>query len=832
MRKIKPKYKLCHAYLYYTDSLILRAEPPQTNDNDRLTCSLMQNVTSFNLTAPTRTRCTNRLTPLEAIKPLSRPSYKLRLTQYTFMHSFGNEIKVRLVKYVTLCCLNDTVDKVTTAVNPCKLISNELGKLMYVTHKVAVVKCTNVTSVLVGEDLSYVTPMAVEDMRKEENVTTRLTACMRDGQARPYGRDRSSYKETRGKNLCMICKYHNYHLIMVISTRANSAVNKVLRPIKTFNTQIMSGLSKLGRGTTRRSKEPTQIQKPNGYITLSNSRSPTSGVNYTHNYSSVVISTRGVFAVFTVIKLSFISRPTELGRLSMAQRRVAIRSRGPVKMTKNSINSQRGRCMDTGNDGNYSSNYRNMEISTRDVFAVKIQTIDDVRLQFTTDLQKTHVSSSLYIKRGGAYDEQGGSKRDDKNVETIPTGESKNRVFPPIYTKFLKIFFPLCTKMIATLNKIWLYRTKAIVRVTHRNEIYTLDYAMFVRLEMSLNSLLNEKLITDNSTRKISVTGSNIVRMQIILSRLHSPTRLKLGYKYESMVPYENSITNTTLNRQQITKTTAKTYQTMSEAEVQSAVDHIPGHEEHSETMSVIAELNAETNCPDHQRLIYDPVNDTFIQATEAASAKNVGERRSDNVTDTGNMIFTANDYKTISHVLYNFLSIITNKDKNDNLTLLFTGTKFLAHQASEHISSSGPAKEATNKNCNPATTNSNKASTSSHLTPPVSSRSGSESEVSAEFSSESGVELQESKKPQHEQIDPRIKLQKEKFWKKMGKETDPRITALIPIHAPKMERLSRLQALKQRASARPKASEGDIVTGIMHDIDKTAEINYSVVSV
>ena len=113
---------------------------------------------------------------------------------------------------------------------------------------------------------------------------------------------------------------------------------------------------------------------------------------------------------------------------------------------------------------------------------------------------------------------------------------------------------------------------------------------------------------------------------------------------------------------------------------------------------------------------------------------------------------------------------------------------------------------------------------------------SSDDSNATGEFSSASDSEQQSNPnpKPQHEQIDPRIKLQKEKFWKKIGQNTDPRIAALVPIHVPKMERLSRLQALKQRASMKPKAKarEGDIVTGIMQKIDKTAEINYSVVPV
>ena len=108
---------------------------------------------------------------------------------------------------------------------------------------------------------------------------------------------------------------------------------------------------------------------------------------------------------------------------------------------------------------------------------------------------------------------------------------------------------------------------------------------------------------------------------------------------------------------------------------------------------------------------------------------------------------------------------------------------------------------------------------------------SDSSDSATAAFSPPSENE-EAARKPQHEQIDARIARQKEKYWKKLGKNADPRIAALVPIHAPKMERLSRLQALKQRAALKPQDREGDIVTGIIHEINKTADINYSIVPV
>ena len=89
-----------------------------------------------------------------------------------------------------------------------------------------------------------------------------------------------------------------------------------------------------------------------------------------------------------------------------------------------------------------------------------------------------------------------------------------------------------------------------------------------------------------------------------------------------------------------------------------------------------------------------------------------------------------------------------------------------------------------------------------------------------------------------HAKIDNRIAAQKEAYWK--GKDglrgvNDPRGEALIPIHAPKMERMNiaRMKALEARAKASQAPTvEGDIITPILADIDNANQINYSVVTV
>ena len=333
--------------------------------------------------------------------------------------------------------------------------------------------------------------------------------------------------------------------------------------------------------------------------------------------------------------------------------------------------------------------------------------------------------------------------------------------------------------------------------------------------------------------------NSNRLTIQPVVTK-----EAKLVLTRESMVTLTVSIINKSLNRQQITRTTRKiefslhAYTKMSEAETQSAVDHIPDQERQNEFMSDICDDATQSVSDKQARLVYDPVNNTYTQATVTGDTRDVGERRRDIVITTGKKKAGIEcKGKVFNPSIFCYIgteSLVTNTSPND-----------IAGQQLGTVTTSSPQQQSLTPvsnnqhsdkelNTSEETAVSQEATTPTHLTPPCSSHSCTEndSEVTDEFSSSSGSEQQPNKKPQHEQIDHRIKLQKETFWKKMGKNSDPRIAALVPIHAPKMERLSRLQALQQRALSRPKAKEGDILTGIMHEISKTAEINSSIVPV
>ena len=95
--------------------------------------------------------------------------------------------------------------------------------------------------------------------------------------------------------------------------------------------------------------------------------------------------------------------------------------------------------------------------------------------------------------------------------------------------------------------------------------------------------------------------------------------------------------------------------------------------------------------------------------------------------------------------------------------------------------------------------------------------------------------------RPLHERIDTRIQTQKDERWKgngtwkgKIGKMEDPRPSAIIPIHAPQMERMTkaRLQALKQRAMTAEVSRKEGLVDGIMYEMEKLHDINYSMTTI
>ena len=402
------------------------------------------------------------------------------------------------------------------------------------------------------------------------------------------------------------------------------------------------------------------------------------------------------------------------------------------------------------------------------------------------------------------------------------------------FRKTQKNVLSLYIKIVGTFCKIWMYRTKARVRVTHRNEINRYEYAANVCTVSYYSIVIGKKCHVLHMIAKISRILSVTKQIYLIMSRLHRSVRLRASYKYESMAPFTNSIIKNNLNRQQITKTEYKLCRNMSEAEVQSAVEHIPGLSGQSVTdmdgINDFAAPSAMCAESDSVQMVYDPVNDTLVpvqktypstslnrgeqapskgddqaaQTETGVTESDVGEGRQMNPTSTGRNIKDKLNKHNLQNNKYG-ISILGTESRADTATVT---SKTSASRTKEDQVIDQVSRQ-------------HEASTSGV---------DDNDSVSPQFSSDSEDEQPRKKLP-HEQIDARIQRQKEKYWKKIGKDADPRVTALVPIHAPKMERLSRLQALKQRALTKPKAKDGDIITGIMHEITKTAEINYSVVT-
>ena len=535
---------------------------------------------------------------------------------------------------------------------------------------------------------TYVTPKAVGKREGRMSRHDKLLICITNRYDRPCltTTNERSLRRLEQKNCSIGRIYHNYQLIMVMSTRDDSAVNAVLKLVKLSRSPKVLRLFKARRRISKKPREPTRTIKSGNSSTMSHLGRPNFNGSHVHNYYNVEISTRVVFAVITVIKYMGPSCSPELSRLSNYRRRLTKRSDEYRRRLKTTSGSKIYDYMSQTTMGNYTLNYPNVEISTRNVFAVSKQIQNGVheRNLFTAG-QRTFALFSFYTKGGGAYNERGESKRGDKNVKKTPIDESNNRDFLSIFVKNSKIFPSLHIKIIGTFCKIWLYRTKARVRVTHRNEINRYEYAAKLCTVSYYNTVIGKKCHVLHMTAKISRIQSVTKQIDIIMSRLPRSARLKASYKYESMAPFINSIIKNNLNRQQITKTEFKPCQNMSEAEVLSAVEHIPGHSEQSVAdMDGIRNLLEATpaksaqntsDCSAQTRIIYDPINDVYTHIPiEASKVKDVGEGRRDKVTNTGKKYSNKNKHVKILDVTCQKteLGITIRRDKVTN-----TGKKY-----------------------------------------------------------------------------------------------------------------------------------------------------------
>ena len=238
---------------------------------------------------------------------------------------------------------------------------------------------------------------------------------------------------------------------------------------------------------------------------------------------------------------------------------------------------------------------------------------------------------------------------------------------------------------------------------------------------------------------------------------------------------------------------------------------------------------------------IYDPINDIMKRVEKTTNVtRDVGQGKQGESNSTGKPRDKVRTYKGP-------LSL-TNKKQ---FSYYLTGTESRATSTdratttdAHNIQHDAPANKGTMVQANSSTEPPREVVRDSDSDSDNSSDSG---ELSCSFSSDEevlkgaskndGGTTKEYSQERHARIDNRIAKQKTHHWKGKGglkSNEDPRSTAIIPIHAPKMERmnLANLKALEDRAKSKLAPIAGDILTPIIDDINNTAEINYSVVAV
>ena len=173
------------------------------------------------------------------------------------------------------------------------------------------------------------------------------------------------------KNLFQDYVGYNYLLIMVIiSTRAILAVIDAIKHIKSPRFSDISRLSKAERSKARRPREPRQTLEIYSNTKTARFSSQKSEGSYIHNYANVVISTLDVFAVITAIKVIQPTGFPKLSRFSKAGQNTKGKPRVSRPTQKNDNSAKSTHQESQKPEANYTTNYDNVEISTRDVFAV------------------------------------------------------------------------------------------------------------------------------------------------------------------------------------------------------------------------------------------------------------------------------------------------------------------------------------------------------------------------------------------------------------------------------------------------------------------------------
>ena len=175
----------------------------------------------------------------------------------------------------------------------------------------------------------------------------------------------SIYTSISTSNKNFLCNTYGNYIIMVISTHAVFAVITSSTFSKSFYIYMVARLLKIRRGAAKRLKEPKRIPKIYNTSKTSHSTCMTRKDNYVVNYYNVEISTRDVFAVIKAIKYMNFIRPLKPIRHSKFVRSITRKSGKPRQTPKTCMNTKLYKVQSLTSEGNYTTNYTNVEISTR-----------------------------------------------------------------------------------------------------------------------------------------------------------------------------------------------------------------------------------------------------------------------------------------------------------------------------------------------------------------------------------------------------------------------------------------------------------------------------------
>ena len=703
-----------------------------------------------------------------------------------------------------------------------------------------------------------------------KQVTTNLRPTVRYSKqtrliSKPY-HNCTKPRESRTKNCRRSCVSHNHHVIMVISTHADSAV---IRPIKLdivkLNITNLSRHFKKYRSITKGFREPRRPLESQRNIEMTYPGDTITEGNKIFNYHTVVISTRAVFSVIMVIKHMVLLCDPASQRPFTVERSIARRStrrshtRGKLRVTQ-----ERGTYSPKTRD-NYLLNYANVVISTRDVFAVNkpaagyneenVSQEDNMTLLF-----RLYISKEGDDADGDNYEPRGEKSKVAYQILGIKSSEKSNFEL----TNF-KTNNPYKQRRLMTSITIWLLKYIGIVATTHSNKKrlhssnYRTKYDNYKLLVLCDRYQRAEKNSSyQRRLNKICVTHKEQTLRQDIKTRVswhHKLTRTLMVCpfgKENLRLPQHKIITITVDIKVKICGETVIMESSL--GETQQAVEHIPSLSENSAEERVLDDFIMSQDQQQAAQLTpqyeYDPINDCMkiVTSTSRSTASGIGEKKQTNTTSIGKPLLCKANFNE-NRILYYPLSAGTEPIADVQMpSTPTTSTPHADNNVQVHLTATANdnttdlRKETQPGSSRPNETSSSdsdsESSTASSSTAQSRSSTSTDTETSCKFSDDE--EDTQPKKGQdddmlamYQRLDARIKAQKDAKWKvKKGvRVEDPRPNALIPIHAPKMERLSRLKALEQRA-LNAKAAKNDMVDEIKYGMDKANEIRYSMVAV